>query len=508
LPGGTGASLAGQFGGRERLRDEQEQSRIEHELVRQDRGTDPFSAAVRATRMPMLITDPRQPDNPIVFANAAFSRLTGFHHDEIIGRNCRFLQGPDTDRGDVDRLRAAIAAREPIELELLNYRKNGETFWNRLLVSPVFDEEGQVTYFFASQFDVTLERERLARLQRDRDDLKAEVGQRTSDLAQAESRLRLALQAAQLGSWSLDLATERLTATDGCKVNFGRSVSDTFTYADIKQAVHPDDRDRRNEALRIALEETGEYRVEYRILTPRGAERWLSVRGQVFHRADGTPLLLVGVSQDITDRRRAEEHRALLANELSHRVKNMLATLQAIVSQTLRNAASLDQAGETLSARIQSMNAANDLLINEQWESADISDLIKRALAPFRSDEAERFRVAGPSVRLPPRIAVGLGLALHELATNAAKYGALSVADGHVDISWSVDGSKPDRLHFCWQEVGGPPVTKPARIGFGSKLIQRVLASEIDGTVDLDYRPEGVVFTARALLPGPAPEES
>ncbi|MFS0774013.1 PAS domain-containing protein [Sphingomonas sp. 1P08PE] len=484
------------------MRDEQEHSRIEHELVREDRGTDPFSAAVRATRMPMLITDPNQPDNPIVFVNDAFSRLTGFDHDEIIGRNCRFLQGPETDRSEVARLREAIAARQPIELELLNYRKDGETFWNRLLVSPVFDEDGNVTYFFASQFDVTLERERLVRLQRDRDHLEAEVDQRTSDLAQAEDRLRFALQAARLGSWSLDLASERLTVTDGSKENFGRRPDDPFTYDDIKAAVHPDDRAHRDEALREALEETGEYQVEYRIITPAGEERWLSVRGQVFHRADGTPLLLVGVSQDISDRKRAEEHRALLANELSHRVKNMLATLQAIVSQTLRNATTLEEAGETLAARIQSMDSANDLLVSERWESAAIHDLIDRALAPFRSVDGSRFRIEGPRVRIPPRIAVGLALALHELATNAAKYGALSTAGGHVAVTWTVtDGRKPGTLHFRWQEIGGPPVVRPTRLGFGSKLIERVLASEIDGTVELDYQPAGVVFTAVATLP-------
>ncbi len=487
------------------MRNEQEQSRIEHEIARRDKGTDPFSAAVRATRMPMLITDPNQPDNPIVFANAAFSKLTGFGHEEILGRNCRFLQGPDTDQDSVAQLRGAIAARESIELDLLNYRKDGSTFWNRLLVSPVFDEEGQVTYFFASQFDVTVERERLARLERDRADLQAEVGQRMSDLAQAEHRLQFALEAAHLGSWSLDLATERMTVTDGCKINFGRSVSEPLTYADIKAAVHPDDRARRDEALRAALEETDDYRVEYRIHTPVGDERWLAVRGQVFRRADGTPLELVGVSQDITDRKRAEEHRALLANELSHRVKNMLATLQAIVSQTLRNAGTLDEANTTLAARIQSMDAANDLLVNERWESAALRDLIGRALAPFRSKDEERIRFDGPDVRVPPRLAVGLALALHELATNAAKYGSLSTSDGHVEISWRIaDGHKPDRLHFRWEEIGGPPVTAPTRLGFGSKLIERVLASEIDGTVELDYRPTGVVFTAAALLPEPA----
>lgn len=484
------------------VRDEQEQSRIGRELVRQDQGTDPFSAAVRATRMPMLITDPNQPDNPIVFVNSAFSRLTAFEHDEIIDRNCRFLQGPQTDRDDVRRLRDAIEAREPIELELLNYRKDGQTFWNRLLVSPVFDEDGKVTYFFASQFDVTSERERLHRLERDRDELEAEVGQRTTDLLQAESRLQFALQSAQLGSWSLDLATERMTVTQGCKENFGRPLSEPFLYDQIKTAVHPDDRAHRDEALRVALEDTGEYAVEYRIHTPLGEERWLAVRGQVFRRADGTPLLIVGVSQNITERKRAEEHRKLLANELSHRVKNMLATLQAIVGQTLRNAGSLEEAGVTLAARIHSMDAANDLLVSERWESAAIHDLVERALAPFRTTDGDRLQMAGPQLRIPPRIALGLALALHELATNAAKYGALSGPHGHVVINWQIVGSDTfAKLHFRWEEVAGPTVVEPTRFGFGSKLIKRVLASEIDGTVELHYPQTGIVFTAVAPLP-------
>ena len=484
------------------MRDEQEQSRIEHELIRQDRGTDPFAAAVRATRMPMIITDPNQHDNPIVFVNAAFPKLTGFSEAEIVGRNCRFLQGPDTDRDEVRRLREAINAREPIELELLNYRKDGTTFWNRLLVSPVFDEEGKTTYFFASQFDVTVERERLAELQRDRDDLEVAVGQRTDDLVQAENRLSFALKAARLGSWSLDLATERMTVTDGSKENFGHPISEPLHYGQIKAAVHPDDRAHRDEALRRALEETGDYDVEYRIHTPAGDERWIAVRGQVFRRADGTPLLIVGVSQNITDRKRAEEHRTLLANELSHRVKNTLATLQAIVGQTIRNASSLEEAGETLSARIQSMDAANDLLVNERWESAAMHDLISRALAPFQSVNGDRFVVEGPTVRIPPRVAIGLALALHELATNAAKYGALSSPSGRVDLTWMVDNaSKPDRLHVRWEESGGPTVNQPTRVGFGTQLINRVLASEIAGQVGLDYRASGIVFTATAPLP-------
>ncbi|WP_267427722.1 PAS domain-containing protein [Methylobacterium sp. GC_Met_2] len=141
-----------------------EQARIEVELVRKDGSHDPFTAAVRATRMPMIITDPHQADNPIVFVNDAFLNLTHYSREEILGRNCRFLQGPATNQSDIGKVREAIKQRKQIEIELLNYTKNGTTFWNRVLVSPVFDEQGALTYFFASQFDVTFARERMRTL--------------------------------------------------------------------------------------------------------------------------------------------------------------------------------------------------------------------------------------------------------------------------------------------------------------------------------------------------------
>jgi two-component sensor histidine kinase len=182
----------------------------------------------------------------------------------------------------------------------------------------------------------------------------------------------------------------------------------------------------------------------------------------------------------------------------------MLATLQALVSQALRTASSLEEAGASLTSRIQAMASANDLLVNERWETAAIEDVIERALAPFRGEGDDRIRIDGPALRLAPRVAVGLALALHELATNAAKYGALSTGNGRVEVRWDVAASeRPHRLHFTWQELGGPVVVTPTRVGFGSKLITRVLASELGGTTNLDYHPDGVVFTATAPLPDP-----
>jgi PAS domain S-box-containing protein len=484
------------------LTDQQERTRFEAEFARTDASSDPFVSAVRATRMPMLITDPNQPDNPIVFVNAAFSKLTGYTHDEIMGRNCRFLQGPGTDPSDVARIRSAIARRVPIEIELLNYKKNGDVFWNRLLISPVFDRDGELTYFFASQFDVTLEREKLARMQRDRDALEQEVARRTHDLTRSEERLRFILKAGRFGSWTLDLADMRLVASESCKENFGRAPGDPFSYEDLIAAVDPADRERMEAAVQASIREGSDYDIEYRARTPNGELRWLQIRGQTFYDAVGQPLSMAGVSIDVTDRKRIEEHRSLLADELNHRVKNSMATMQSIAHQTLRNATSLDDAHTTLDARLQSLSAAHDVLTRESWIGATLGVIVEGTLQPFRGGAGQRFLINGPEVWLTPRLTLAFTMALHELATNAVKYGALSNDRGRVILNWDlVDGTQAVRLWLRWEEVGGPTVTAPARGGFGTRLIERALAAEMGGTAEIEYRARGVVFTLDAPLP-------
>ncbi|WP_281409741.1 sensor histidine kinase [Methylobacterium sp. MA0201] len=191
----------------------------------------------------------------------------------------------------------------------------------------------------------------------------------------------------------------------------------------------------------------------------------------------------------------------MLSRELHHRVQNTLSALQAVVSQTMRRADSLQDAGVTLTARIQAMAAANTLLVSEEFGSVSMHDLVMRSLTPFGVEDADRFRLSGPDLRLPPQLVVAYALALHELATNASKYGALSAATGIVEVAWKIVG-EPDRplLHMIWRETGGPPVVPPNRTSFGTQLIRRVLAAEIGGRVDLDFRSEGVVFTAVAPL--------
>jgi two-component sensor histidine kinase/PAS domain-containing protein len=202
---------------------------------------------------------------------------------------------------------------------------------------------------------------------------------------------------------------------------------------------------------------------------------------------------------DITERKRSEEQRQLLINELNHRVKNTLASVQSIALQTLRNADDSAAARDALAARLVAFAQAHDVLTRESWEGAGLHDIVAGATGPYGGPD--RFSVNGSSVWLSPSVSLSLALALHELATNAAKYGALSVEGGTVTISWQVaDTLHAARLMLRWVERGGPPVRPPTRQGFGSRLIKRSLASEIDGAATIDYAPDGVVCVIEATI--------
>jgi PAS domain S-box-containing protein len=288
--------------------------RIAAEVTGTDLGTDPFVAAVRATRMPMIITNPRLPDNPVVFANNAFCRLSGYPRDEILGRNCRFLQGPKSNPATVRRIREAVERVEPLEIDILNHRKDGETFWNRLLMAPVFDTEGVLAYFFASQVDVTIERERLKGLEDDNASLMAELTDRLRLQEEHERELAFTLRAARFGTWSLDIASKRLTASETCKEIFGLRGDQPFTYQDRLEAIHPDDRGKSVAEVERCIAEGNDYDIVYRIHRSDGELRWLASRGQPFFDAQGRALRIAGVSTDITDQRRAERMRSALVD--------------------------------------------------------------------------------------------------------------------------------------------------------------------------------------------------
>ncbi|WP_176472992.1 sensor histidine kinase [Sphingomonas lenta] len=194
-----------------------------------------------------------------------------------------------------------------------------------------------------------------------------------------------------------------------------------------------------------------------------------------------------------------EEHRRLLTGELEHRIKNTLSVVQAIVSQTLRTATTPAGARDAISARLVTLGRAHDLLTQASWTAAPIDALVKGAVGDYGEDSG-RIRVSGPGVRLNARAALAISMALHELATNAAKYGALSNEAGHIEISWRVDQSRtPAILEFVWQEAGGPPVSAPTRKGFGTRLIETSLTRDL-GRGRIEYLPAGVRWSVSANL--------
>jgi PAS domain S-box-containing protein len=189
---------------------------------------------------------------------------------------------------------------------------------------------------------------------------------------------------------------------------------------------------------------------------------------------------------DVTQRKQAEEARTLLINELNHRVKNTLAVVQSIAAQTLRGAEVDKPVRDMLESRLLSLARAHDVLTNENWSGAEVQDIVAKVLTPFRA--GERIAVKGGKARLPPKFALSLALALHELATNAVKYGALANDKGRIAVGWKVT---KDRLALRWKEQGGPAVKPPQRKGFGTRLMERGL----DGESRLEFRKSGVVFT-------------
>jgi len=197
-----------------------------------------------------------------------------------------------------------------------------------------------------------------------------------------------------------------------------------------------------------------------------------------------------------------QQHQRLLINELNHRVKNTLATVQSIAAQTLRGTAAPIGTRDALAARIVALSKAHDVLTSEQWSGADLGEIAGQALQPFRLGLGEeRIAMSGPPMRVPPKTAIALALALHELATNAVKYGALSNTYGHVSFTWDRGaGRGAQTLTAVWREMDGPHVTPPTRSGFGTRLIERGLASDLNGEVVIDYPGEGVVCTIRANL--------
>lgn len=237
---------------------------------------------------------------------------------------------------------------------------------------------------------------------------------------------------------------------------------------------------------------------QFRIRRPDGVVRWVEGAARFLYAPDGTPHRMVGTNMDVTDRKMAEQHQRLLINELNHRVKNTLAIVQGIAWQSFRSSGMARSAIEAFEGRLSALSAAHDVLTRQSWEAATMASIVAGAVAPHHAGDG-RLTAEGPSVELEPKTAVALGLAMHELATNAVKYGALSTAAGRVEVRWAVDAGL---LRLTWRESDGPLVSMPSRRGFGARLLEQGLAEELRGAVRLEFRPEGVLCVVEAQLEG------
>jgi two-component sensor histidine kinase len=205
----------------------------------------------------------------------------------------------------------------------------------------------------------------------------------------------------------------------------------------------------------------------------------------------------------VDELRAAVREKDLLINELNHRVKNTLTTVQSIASQTLRNAPTIDHASSAIESRLIALSQVHNILTIQSWSEVELHDIVGQAVEPYRSRWEDRIHVQGPKVQVPPRMALALAMALQELATNAVKYGALSNGVGQIMVHWKLNGpSLPRRLHLRWEESKGPPVQKPARRGFGTRLIERSLVHDLDGEARIEFAPAGVVCSVDAPLAG------
>lgn len=402
----------------------------------------------------------------VIEANAAAARIFGYEPGEVIGMPLTAFLAPET------RKRALETARAEVEAcyESLGVRKDGSVFPVEFRGRRI-EHEGRPRRIIAIR-DLT-EQKRAA-----------------AALAESEERLKLAMAAGGLGTWDFDLANRRVRVDARLATMLGippekteAPVEDWLTF------IHPKDRSRLRAAFTEQLKSGTSEPVEYCVTRADGGERWYASQAIVLRRRNGEPFRAVGVTQDITDRKQAESRLRLLAAEVDHRSKNMLALVQIMLRQT--RAATVGEFAAAAQGRVAALARAHTLLSQSQWGSVDLKRLADEELAPFRPADGKRIGIDGPPMALSSRAAQSFALVLHELATNAAKYGALSLPSGRASLTWACRAD--ERLVLRWTEEGGPPVQPPSRQGLGTNVIDRSIRGQLEGEVRFDWRPEGLV---------------
>lgn len=349
-----------------------------------------------------------------------------------------------------------------------------------LHVDPVFADDGEVGGVLCTAVDISRIRS-----------LESEQRRLTEDLATAAQRYEFALRGSNVAVFTQD---KDLRYTSVSKPLFDLTADAIHGRTDAE--LLPDARAEALIALKKEVLREGAPRdAEVRIETGKRT-RWYDLHIEPMRDVSGSLVGLTGAAIDITDRKEGEAHLRLLMRELTHRSKNLLAVIQAMAHQTARHTGTIEQFLERFSARVQALSRSHDLLVQESWHGASLENLVRSHLAYYLEREPERVSIGGPNIRLKPEAAQSLGLALHELAANAARHGALSRSGGRVHVSWK----RADRgVELVWRESRGPKVSAPKRRGFGSMVIEHNLTRALDAEVSLDFAADGL--TCRVLIP-------
>jgi two-component sensor histidine kinase/DNA-binding response OmpR family regulator len=329
-------------------------------------------------------------------------------------------------------------------------------------------------------------------------ELEQRVSERTSELEastrrllESEQRRSLALAAGNMGSWDWDLVTGKIMWDAGQHAIYGVVPGEfAITPEHYKVLIVPEDWDRLQMGMQSLLQHGHPHQAEFRVRRPNGEVRWCASTAAASMDGSGKVVRISGVTMDITERKEAEERQALLAREVDHRAKNAMAIVQSIVRLT--KATNITNYASIIEGRIKALSRAHALLSNSRWQGADLSKLVDEELAPYRSTHADRLDISGPKVLLEPTKAQTLALALHELATNAVKYGALSAASGKLAVRWELDA---DALAIHWHETAGPETHKPAITGFGTQIITGSIERQLGGETEFEWLPTGLRCT-------------
>ena len=319
-------------------------------------------------------------------------------------------------------------------------------------------------------------------------------------LLREEWRHALTLEAGKVGSWIWDVRTGEVTCNDMFRRMYDLPETATIYAEDVLAATHPVDRPMVEAGIGASFSEGEDFNTEARAAR---SGRWLTMRGRVYQRdAEGKALVMMGASIDISESKLSAENTRLLLRELNHRVKNTLAMIQSVARQTIRQNPDPQDFIEAFSGRLRTISDAHVLLADRDWTGVQLFEVIESQLGPQFRTQPDRAEVHGDDIALPADHALGLGLILHELTTNAHRYGAWSNDKGTVHIGWEVRNEPARGLALDWREKNGPEVRKPEEYGMGARLIERSLAKVLDSEVQLNFEPDGV--TAKIWMPLPA----